>query len=1153
MSMTNPNRERRSSRPAIDTTSFDRVSDKTSKSAASSSSSASVNCLPFARAPLAPLLPQSQSASSSPVQPEGKGMDTQPRPGVGRPILLDQVLVEEQDVATHLRMPRKSNAGSTTSTRPSRRVVHAHTPSSSSSISSRRGSLPAIHLRPTSNAFGDTSSGFPGNSAWASDSPPATNTAFLTNDDLYSGLSTFTFGAAQTPPPPPDHELISPLTTIRRGSADRTPRPSVSGSGSHSSHDQENIPADRDEAVRSARSKMRAVDDGTRRPSLPTNFHSEWQHHADMATSSEPENDPNDPAFDTDVEVEGAEGHESLVFDRVSVHTFGGDGVHRSAFDSTVDLSEETSGSGGPGLSSHASAQVGEGSGLYEMRRGSLPMEIPMSNLHISGGSSQSRDREGSVATMRRPSRSLGDQLMSSNMVASTSAAVVTSSSQPQSKSDWDSLAVQMQDQPMEDMDAYHGLDMDYIMSGARRMSTQSYVAPINEEARDNASHGFAFSSWAFPMPSGAARRPSVATVASDTFIKHVHRWNDTTDWLFRKEKADGHGTSVRSGSTHATATARPRSEGMRIGTQELWRCPYVGRFKVDRAAMTAADPAKPQQRLTIKHIPDPFSKGNTRGGPGVVVHKHSRAIAFSIFRRHDLFHHRHGANASLSMTSSILLAPKKVQEQYTSTRTTSNLNTHGLLEDRTGRSGGRPKSASTMRDHSHESREYSRKEKEKEKKTKSKQRGKEWSVPPSSDLSREATPNAAEPWTAPQQSHSSSSSVAAESSTVESVTAGSHASSSKTSSSLDYADHTTAPTTAGTASASYHSGSERNDFMDTDDEDEHHLPRASHAEAFGALNPDAMGHIKPERRRDDHYIAPQSSRSFGKGLLGRTKGSRKSHPYGNPNPEPFEPPWMTMAPRSKQEEQERIIANIDESFRGVGLLPAYRTDKTRPKTKSRPTTSNGTDFLANVPQDSLYMLLPLWPGHTDPNSSIPVQEHAQLDLKLEDRQYLLVYYIPFERKKGGKEKDKDSKKRSRAQTTAEGPSPHPSSKNILLESFRVCSRLLGYDDLRGSGIRLPTDGLAVTGPLSDAIGSIPHPSVREAYPQSMIIAMCERRDEGVQFLPDGLEKLGLCTPPARRDSIPDLDPDPQLTPVGRAAVEMAWLGCMALTSFGNV
>jgi hypothetical protein len=34
----------------------------------------------------------------------------------------------------------------------------------------------------------------------------------------------------------------------------------------------------------------------------------------------------------------------------------------------------------------------------------------------------------------------------------------------------------------------------------------------------------------------------------------------------------------------------------------------------------------------------DPFLKGTKTGGPGSVIHKHSHAIAFSIFRSYSLF-----------------------------------------------------------------------------------------------------------------------------------------------------------------------------------------------------------------------------------------------------------------------------------------------------------------------------------------------------------------------------------------------------------------------------------------------------------------------------------------------------------------------------------
>src|ERR1700753_542518 len=89
---------------------------------------------------------------------------------------------------------------------------------------------------------------------------------------------------------------------------------------------------------------------------------------------------------------------------------------------------------------------------------------------------------------------------------------------------------------------------------------------------------------------------------------------------------------------------------------------------------------------MIIKHIPDPYS-ANRRGGPGVIVHKHSQAKAFSIFRSYGLFRPKQPQKPAqgsrhLDTSQSILLATKNVQEQYTSTKTTGRLKTHGLLEE---------------------------------------------------------------------------------------------------------------------------------------------------------------------------------------------------------------------------------------------------------------------------------------------------------------------------------------------------------------------------------------------------------------------------------------------------------------------------------------
>ncbi len=86
-------------------------------------------------------------------------------------------------------------------------------------------------------------------------------------------------------------------------------------------------------------------------------------------------------------------------------------------------------------------------------------------------------------------------------------------------------------------------------------------------------------------------------------------------------------------------------------------------------------------------------------------------------------------------------------------------------------------------------------------------------------------------------------------------------------------------------------------------------------------------------------------------------------------------------------------------------------------------------------------------------------------------------------------------------------------------------ARLVSYKDVNGSGIRVPTIGLSVTGPMTDAVRAIP--SIRfEMDDLALIIGFCDKRERGVEILPEGAEKLGLCLP---RTS-PDMDLDAPLS-----------------------
>ena len=203
-------------------------------------------------------------------------------------------------------------------------------------------------------------------------------------------------------------------------------------------------------------------------------------------------------------------------------------------------------------------------------------------------------------------------------------------------------------------------------------------------------------------------------------------------------------------------------------------------------------------------------------------------------------------------------------------------------------------------------------------------------------------------------------------------------------------------------------------------------------------------------------------------------------------------------------------------------------------------------------------MLLPLWPGETDPTSSELHEDPNQYIVRLEERQFLLVYYVPFVAE--AKKKGESGKKRSRGTETRS--SSHSTGSNserlIALHSFRVCARLVSYSDLRETGVRVPAYGLSITGSMTEAVQYLPPLSIREQRLDDLVIGMCHGRSGGMEFLPEGLKKLGLCMPSdAPAPPVSELEPVPEevmvLTPIGRAAVEMAWLGCMAVTSFGTI
>ena len=460
-----------------------------------------------------------------------------------------------------------------------------------------------------------------------------TNPAYLTNGDLYSNLATFSFGNPRSTSGHDDSSLssydadeeaigqsISPLTPMNRKlSVDRTPRPSVSG---HSPGKPTGL------------QQRQPPNQSTASGSTSRNVAVGYTNHYD---------DENEEPVDFDYRPRRGR----KMSDTASQHTFGGG--HRRGGPRSSSSSRSRSSVRSPVLefSSEDEVELDYDSvhGTYTQvgldadeevvaggrfmgpddhgRRGSLPMAIPgMSADDVL------RNREDSLATLRRPSRSLDDDLRLMNAAAAVSGKAhegVVPKSEPSSRADWRNLEIQQQQQQQQQQqnvqppqeNALDGYDASYILedTGSRRGSValsyidrNAYAGTRGQPSRQ--SFGFKAGGWGAGLAwSGGGRRPSTATTGTmydDTFTANVRRFDpefggQKGEWSFKREKADGFGAppqssggSIKGGHSKDPLTVASEKERekrrratMAPGTQELWRNEFVGRFKVDRLALT--------------------------------------------------------------------------------------------------------------------------------------------------------------------------------------------------------------------------------------------------------------------------------------------------------------------------------------------------------------------------------------------------------------------------------------------------------------------------------------------------------------------------------------------------------------------------------------
>lgn len=360
---------------------------------------------------------------------------------------------------------------------------------------------------------------------------------------------------------------------------------------------------DEAEISRHSRAKMRAIDDGGRRPSLPKNPSSppslSVRTSSDVTHRSEPSS------------------ADHVMDDRSSTYTFGVPAMyHHSDSEQSSYLDEEpldqlstspiTFAYTPPGDDDEArrnSFVVPIGHDL-QLRRGSIPLAIPDTPRQDSRTEILSRDE---IQAMRKLSRSLDDDINSLGLGETSSIEQQGGSarSEPMSKADWSSFQQSIEsrttptlnslrrlstegDEEEDNPNAYIGLDLAYILgSGGDGGPRHSWSAESFVQRRPSvAQSAGGFGAFGISFGREPERRPSVATAGEDTFLRHLQH-NDANyalrleEWTFGKEKADAPGprlSGLTAGGVYAP-TIGP-------GTFEIWRCQLAGRFNVERMAL---------------------------------------------------------------------------------------------------------------------------------------------------------------------------------------------------------------------------------------------------------------------------------------------------------------------------------------------------------------------------------------------------------------------------------------------------------------------------------------------------------------------------------------------------------------------------------------
>jgi len=598
-----------------------------------------------------------------------------------------------------------------------------------------------------------------------------------------------------------------------------------------------------------------------------------------------------------------------------------------------------------------------------------------------------------------------------------------------------------------------------------------------------------------------------------------------------------------------------------------------------------------PQQRLSVQHVRGASTQAQGffprlvyDSGPTTTIHKHSRAAAFSLSRHYKPQYrsaearksskaqpHQNATHANQKKTAMILLASRKVQEAYTSTTTTRKLKSHGLLGEthrsrelerleRLAEQDDRLKEKAQMKEKARHEKEQRKEEKARKDKGKGKVGRELTNHSEASELSQIENdfaslgilvPHHSCPSTSPPneiaQTGAEIDFLPPENLHVELPGALAQHMPRKGDCSMQLQVPHNLPAQmqhptprminanqAYPSSGEHRYGHDEEEDIDEEDEKLGLVPRrrrrTPHSEAYHTLPPESIDSFAIHQ--DIHF------RGFLPWLSGRNAPHRTLRVDT-----PYQPPWLSAPSRpSNFDIQMQVVAGLNTSFQDVGLLPSgreIRESRKRKALKSQVRHSRTErkyikekDVFTDIPDDALYMLLPLWPSETDPVSS---KDHPFKvpPIGIADRLYLIVYYKPwYPSETFGKSKDKS--RVSRGSPTSSQDGIYIDERNVLMSQFYIGARTIAYDDLEGSNVRVPENGLSVMGPLIEACECIPI-NDRSSNTKSKgkekdvgkekgkdtakgkdffdcIIGSYQSRDHPVEFYPEGFARMKLAT-----------------------------------------